>query len=79
VVFFRGFPIPSNRCLSTDLISQTSSPFRNYHFLAAPTLTVPIPNLPVNVAEMPLESLRSFGGMKDVFFFETYIKFVELK
>ncbi|KAH0815784.1 hypothetical protein GEV33_007007 [Tenebrio molitor] len=52
----RGFPIPSYGCLSTDLISQTKSPFRGYHFPAAPTLPVPFPNLPVNVAEQPLES-----------------------
>jgi hypothetical protein len=45
---------------------------RTYHLHSALILTVPIPNLPVSVAEKALESLSSpppFGGrMKDVSF-----------
>jgi hypothetical protein len=41
-----------------------------YHLPSAPILTVPIPNLPVSVAEKALESLSSPDplreGMKDV-------------
>jgi hypothetical protein len=49
-----------------------SQPLSTYHLPPAPILTVPIPNLPVSVAEKALESLGSpppFGGMKDVSFF----------
>ncbi|KAH0811227.1 hypothetical protein GEV33_011564 [Tenebrio molitor] len=55
-VFFRGFPTPSHRGMSTV----------TYHLPSAPILTVPIPNLPVSVAEKTLENLSSppppFGG-----------------
>ncbi|KAH0820937.1 hypothetical protein GEV33_001854 [Tenebrio molitor] len=40
-------------------------PLSTYHLPSAPILTVPIPNLPVSVAEKALESLSSpppFGG-----------------
>jgi hypothetical protein len=40
-------------------------PISTYHLPSAPILTVPIPNLPVSVAEKGLESLSSpplFGG-----------------
>jgi hypothetical protein len=53
-------------------------PFSTYHLPSAPILTVPIPNLPVNVAEKALESLSSLlplrGGMKNVSFFSTQDK-----
>jgi hypothetical protein len=45
----------------TDLIS----PLSTYHLPSATIFTVPIPNLPVNVAEKALESLSSppsYGG-----------------
>jgi hypothetical protein len=46
-------------------------PLSTYHLLSAPILIIPIPNLPVNVAENALESLSSpppSGGneMKDI-------------
>jgi hypothetical protein len=40
-------------------------PLSTYHLPSAPILTIPIPNLPVSVAEKALESLSSpppFGG-----------------
>jgi hypothetical protein len=47
-------------------------PFSTYHLPSAPILTVPIPNLPVGVAEKALESLSSpppFGGNEKCIFF----------
>jgi hypothetical protein len=62
--------------MSTGLISQIRrmlgqyQPLSTYHLPSAPILTVPIPNLPVSVAEKALESLSSPDplreGMKDV-------------
>jgi hypothetical protein len=55
----------------TDKANAGSVPLSTYHLPSAPILTVPIPNLPVSVAENALESLTSprplfGGGMKDV-------------
>jgi hypothetical protein len=43
-------------------------PLSTYHLPSAPILTVPIPNLPVSVAEKALETSAArppSGGMKD--------------
>jgi hypothetical protein len=43
----------------TDKANAGSVPLSTYHLPSAPILTVPIPNLPVSVAENALESLSS--------------------
>jgi hypothetical protein len=64
-VFFRGFPTPSHRGMSTGRTSQIRrmlaqyQPLSTYHLPSAPILTVPIQNLPLSVAEKALESLRN--------------------
>jgi hypothetical protein len=48
-------------------------PLSTYHLPSAPILTVPIPNLPVSVAEKALETSAArppSGEMKDPFFLE---------
>jgi hypothetical protein len=75
--FFRGFPTPSHRGMSHIVISQIKrmlgqyQPLGTYHLPSAPILTVPIPNLPVSVAEKSLERLSSpppFGGNECILF-----------
>jgi hypothetical protein len=72
--FFRGFPTPSHRGMSHIVISQIRrmlgqyQPLSTYHLPSAPILTVPIPNLPVSVAEKALETSAArppSGEMKD--------------
>ncbi|KAJ3637188.1 hypothetical protein MTP99_000664 [Tenebrio molitor] len=60
-VFFRGFPTPSHRGMSTGLISLMRQMLGQYKPLSnlLPIITVSIQNLPVTVAEMALESLSS--------------------
>ncbi|KAJ3630141.1 hypothetical protein MTP99_011351 [Tenebrio molitor] len=66
-VFFRGFPTSSHRGMS-HIIKRMLGQYQalsTYHLPSAPILTVPIPNLPVSVAQKALESLSSpppFGG-----------------
>jgi hypothetical protein len=72
VGFFQRFPhtITSwyeHRSHMTDMgnAGSVSTSLSTYHFPSAPILTMPIPNLPVSVAEKALESLSSpppFGG-----------------
>jgi hypothetical protein len=49
-VFFKGFPTPSHRGMS-QYHRYGECWVSTYHLSSAPILTVPIPNLPVNVAE----------------------------
>jgi hypothetical protein len=67
-VFFGDFPTPSHIGMSNISYKANAgsvSTSQYQHLPSAPILTVPIPNLPVSVAEKALESLSSphpFGG-----------------
>ncbi|KAH0812775.1 hypothetical protein GEV33_010018 [Tenebrio molitor] len=67
-VFFRDFSTPSHRGMShiTDKTNAGSVPTSQYqyHLPSAPILTVPILNLPANVAEKALESLSSPSSLE---------------
>jgi hypothetical protein len=62
VGFFQRFP---HTITSWYIAYNRYQPLSTYHLPSAPILTVPIPNLPVSVAEKALESLSRpppFGG-----------------
>jgi hypothetical protein len=64
-VFFKGFPTPSHRGLSHITDKANAGSVSTPAPIHTPIHTVPIPNLPVNVAEKALEGPSSpppFGG-----------------